>query len=147
MAVWHCRHHQLQPLQSCWLMDLSPVGSAWVTASNCSFSALMLAASVRAMVSSVYKCASLGPSRLLDWFAAWKGLRSKLGIQHWNLLVCSTKQGILLKKTKLEHAVIRLGSTTWSNWSCNCLSRCCRGEALSAIQSARSLAIWLTIYF
>lgn len=40
-------------------------------------------------------------------------------------------------------AVIRLGSTTLSNWSCNCL-RCCRGEALSAIQSARSLAIWLT---
>ena len=94
------------------------------------------------------------PRRKIDLLLS--DLRSKLGIQHWNLLVCSTKQGVLLPQTKSGTCrfvdqmgptiAATQGSTTLSNWSCNCL-RCCRGEALSVIQSARSLAIWLIIYF
>ena len=38
------------------------------------------------------------PRRKIDLLLS--DLRSKLGIQHWNLLVCSTKQGVLLPQTK-----------------------------------------------
>lgn len=147
-------------------MDLRAVGSAWwiTSASNCSFSALMLAASVRAMVSSVYKCASLhgaikiikakdgfawiccfqvwGPNWVFNTEICWYAAPSK----EFSWIKNKTGTCRFAEKMGPTIAVIRLGSTTLSNWSCNCL-RCCRGEALSAIQSARSLAIWLTSYF